>query len=184
MGKVHGINTRSIAEELKARLHADQKRFSGIDVFYDHGDSSNAEVCQPTTYIGKRYGRDATLSGLDIVLAKDNNVFLAIEIEESQVRPKTVLGDIFGVVVADKMRIRKKTYSIKGTTLIVAIADEGKGKQSKKYLRLERHIKKYLKTRPSQGVSKVRIVSCPEDDLVRRIERLIRLETGKHRTNR
>lgn len=179
MSKISGVKTRDIAETLEKQLNADENRYKGIKTFYDHGDSSKPEVCQPTTYMGRRYGSDATLSCVDIVVVKDNNVFLAVEIEESQIRPKTIMGDIFGVVLSDKISIKGKPYSVKNATVIIAISDDGKGKQSNKYTRLERHINKYLKSHQSKNVTKIRIITCKEDKLVRRIERLLRLETGR-----
>jgi hypothetical protein len=179
MAQFQGINTKSIGEQLKDKLNADLKRYGGIGVFYDHGDPSKPEVCQPTTYMGRRYGCDATLSGVDIVVAKGKNVILAIEIEESIVNPKKVIGDVFGIAIADRIRVKGEPYSIKNATIIIAIADDGKGKQSAKYIRLERHLDRYLKAIPSKTLKKVRIITCPTPDLVRRIERLIRLETGK-----
>ena len=180
MVKVGGINTRTIGEKLKRQLDADKSRYAGIKIFYDHGNSSQPEICQPTTYMGRRYGSDATLSGVNIVVVKNNNVFIAVEIEESQIRPKTVLGDIFGVVLSDKIRIKGKSYSVKNATVVIAISDNGRGKQSDKYSRLERHINKYLKSNLSKNVTKVRIITCKTNDLVRRIERLLRLETGRY----
>lgn len=180
MAKPHGLNTRAVAEKLTEMINAGGKRYDGIRIFYDHGDSSNLQVCQPTTYMGRRYGHDATLSGVDIVVLKDNNVIVAVEIEESKVRPKTILGDIFGIVLADKMRIKVKPYPITNATVIIAIAANDTGKQPDKYTRLKRRIDGYLEKNPSESVGKVQIITCSADDLVRRIERLIRLETGKH----
>ena len=179
MGKPHGVNTKAIAEQLKHKLESDPKRFGRIGMFYDHGDSPKPEVCRPTTYMGKRYGTDATLSDVDIVVAKAKNVSLAVEVEESAVRPKIVIGDVFGIALAERIRIRGKHYSIKNTSIIVAIADDGKGKQSAKYDRLERHLNRYFKANPSKALKKVRIIPCPTHDLVRRLERLIRFEIGK-----
>lgn len=175
MTQLHGVNTKAIGDQLKYKLNAN----GGIGIFYDHGDPSMPEVCQPTTYMGRRYGGDATLSGVDIVIAKGKNVILAIEIEESVVRPKIVIGDVFGIALADRIRIKGKPYSIKNATIIIAIADDGKGKQSAKYIRLEHHLDRYFKAIPSKTLKKVRIITCPSHDLVRRIERLIRLETEK-----
>jgi len=126
--------------------------------------------------MGRRYGNDATLSDIDIVIKKNGKVFLAVEVEESSVRPKMVLGDIFGIISANRIRIRKKSYPIKNITLIVAIVVKAKGKQLGKYLRLERHLNRYFKKNPSDRLKKIRIIPCKIDDLVRRIERLIRLE--------
>jgi hypothetical protein len=179
MAKSYGVKTKSIAEHLKQKLLSDAERFRGIEVFYDHGDSSNPGVVRSTTYMGRRYGRDATLSAVDIVIAKRKKVILAIEIEEGIVRPKEIIGDVFGIALADRIRIRRKPYSIRNATIIIAIAESGKRKQSVKYIRLERHLNRYFETIPSKTLKKVRIITCPTHDLIRRIERLIRLETGK-----
>ena len=177
--KQHGANTREIAEKLKRKIDGDPQRYKGVMIFYDHGDSSKHEVCQPTTYMGRRYVSDSTLSGVDIVVTKNREILLAVEVEESSVRPKTVLGDVFGIATTDRIRIQGQSYPIKNITLIVAISVESKGKRLEKYRRLERHLGRYFKANPSGAIGKIRIIPCSIDDLVRRIERVIRLETGK-----
>ena len=175
MPKPHGVNTKAVGEELIARLSAKPEKYTGIKVFYDHGDSSKPEVCQPTSYMGRRYGSDATLSAIDIVVVKGKSVLLAIEIEEHKVRPKVILGDVFGIVLADKIKIKGIIYSNKNSRIIIAMAHDGKGKLPEKYTRLERHLSRYFESKPP----KVRIISCPVDELVKRVERLIRMEVGK-----
>lgn len=180
MTKVPGKRTQEIGKQLKQKLIDETNKFEGINLFYDHGDSSDPEVCAPTTYMGRRYGDDATLSNVDIILTKGNEVILAVEIEESSVSPKKVIGDIFGIAIADSIMIQEKPYSLKDVTVIVAYLDEEKGKQSNKYQRLEEHLKKYFATNTLRSVSKVRIIPCKKGDMVRRIERLIRFELGKN----
>lgn len=63
MGKILGEKTRAIGEKLKINIDADPLRYKSIELFYDHGDSSKPEICEPTPYIGTRYGNDATLAG-------------------------------------------------------------------------------------------------------------------------
>ncbi len=180
MDKIHGINTRAIGQELKLKFDADKLKYEQFKIYYDHGDSRKVEVCQPTAYMGRRYGSDATLSAVDIVITKGKEVVIAIEIEESTTRPKTVLGDIFGIALADKLRINNKPYSLNDVIIIVAIASDGKGKLEEKYKRMERHLGRYFEASPSSNVNKIRIITCATTDMVRRIERLIRLETSKH----
>lgn len=179
----HGRLTREIAETLQKQLNAEPKRYPGVRIFYDHGDSSKPEVCQPTSYMGRRYGTGATLSGLDIVLVKNSRVVLVVEVEESEVRPKVVLGDVFGAVLADGIRIKNRPYRLKDVVIVVAVAVSAPGRRSEKYARLERHLHRCLcalnQGGRDTGVKKVRIVTAERDDLVRRIERLIRLEVGK-----
>ena len=179
----HGQRTREIAEKLQENLHADRKRYSEVQLFYDHGDSSKAEVCQPTSYMGRCYGSNATLSGLDIILVHKGKVFLLVEVEESEVRPKTILGDVFGVVVADRVSIRGRSLPISNATMIVAVTVSGHGRRAEKYVRLERRLGRHLealrRTTSRSKVAKIRIVTSDADDLARRIERLIRLEVGR-----
>lgn len=175
MTKPHGIYTKAAAEKLISRLDADPVRYRGIKVFYDHGDSSKSGVCQPTSYMGRRYGADATLSAIDIVVVKGKRVLLAVEIEEHKIRPKDIIGDIFGIALADNIRIKGMKYSNRNSKIIIAISYDGKGKLPAKYTRLENHLSRYFKVKPP----KVKIICCPIDKLVTRIERLIRLEAGK-----
>ena len=185
MARGHGERTVQIARILRDNLKAATatKRYGDVQVRYDHGDSSDFDVCQPTSYMGRRYGTDATLSGVDIVLLKNKQVFLAIEVEESSVRPKLVLGDVFGVLLAKRLQIQGNSYPINDAVLIVAVTGGILGRQIEKYRRLERLLAKFLAdahtsaNRPN--IRKVRILVCSPDDLVRRVERLARLEVGK-----
>ncbi len=106
--KQHGANTREIVKKLKKKLDADPQRYKGLMVFNDHGESSKSGGCKLNTYMGRHYGNDATLSAVDIIITKNSKVILAVEVEESSVRPKTVIGDIFGVAIAERIRIQGK----------------------------------------------------------------------------
>jgi hypothetical protein len=191
MMTTEAINTRKIAEQLekriKARTSADEKWLAGIEIRYDHGDAAQSpSVCQPTAYMGRRYGSDATLSGVDIVLIKDGKVVLAVEVEEKQTRPKIILGDIFSLILAEGIHItkeghptEKQSYPIDDAVIIIAVVTPEKGKKAEKYKRLERCVGESVNALSRAGKRKVRIVPSSEGDLVRRIERLIRLELGK-----
>ena len=134
--------------------------------------------------MGRRYGSDATLSGIDIVLVRNGKAFLAVEVEESYVRPKTVLGDVFGIALANKVRIQGRTYPIHEALLMVAVVVGSSGRRREKYKRLERHIGRYIRalqtSSPRTNITKVRVITTSQEDLVRRVERFIRLEIGKH----
>ena len=178
-----GEKTRQIAETLRGRLGSNPGRYGDIEVRYDHGNATELGVCQPTSYMGRRYGSDATLSGLDIVLLKNGKVFIMVEVEESSVRPKIILGDIFSTVLAKKIRVKGKSYPIHDAIMIVALTGNVRGRQVQKYSRLERLLAKFvsdLHIAPSRtSIRKVRIIVSNVGDLVRRVERLIRLEASK-----
>ncbi len=152
-----------------------------VTVFYDHGRSGDHNVCQPTTYMGRRYGADATLSGVDIVAVKDRKVIVVVEIEEGGFRPKTMLGDVFGVALADSMHIQGDRYVIEDAVIVIAVVHDGKGKKGEKCGRLERHLARYFLRQPSRSVSTIRVLPCSSEDIVRRIERLVRLELSKRK---
>ena len=186
MDKKQGLQTRRIGEALEKSLSA----FEGVEVFYDHGTASSSQgVCQPTTYMGRRYGRDAMLSGLDIVVTFNptgiprlRRVIVIVEIEEHAVRPKTVLGDVFGVALSDNLRIKDHPHPmpIRGVVLIIGVVVEETGKKRIQMLRLERLMKNYFgKKSRGSNISKIRIIPSSYSDLMRRIERLIRLEVSK-----
>ncbi len=80
MSKIHGTYTVAVAKKLTELIKDDKKRYKGIKVYYDHGDSSNPQVCQPTTYMGRRYGNDATLSGVNIELLQTEGIKISMEL--------------------------------------------------------------------------------------------------------
>ncbi len=180
-----GFHTRNIATKLRENFKRDHPRYSGIRVYFDHGNKGrNKTVCRPIAYMGRRYGADATLAGLDIVLVQDGSACLLVEIEEDpSTRPKTIVGDIFATLLSDNIRIKTKSYPIRTATFLVALAIRKKGKRLQKYARLKRHIGKYLeafhKAGLACGVKKIQIITCEKEDMERRIEKAIRRETGR-----
>ena len=183
MRNPQGIATKRIGELLEQRFEYDSE-LSSLRVWYDHGTRElSRNVCQPTTYMGRRYGRDATLSGLDIAVTLGSKVLLIVEIEERTARPKIILGDIFGVVLADSVMIGKRRYSIKDVELLIAMVTPEKGKIAEKLSRLKRHVNKYIKALRDSGRSRsVRVVSIEpttQDELVQRIEKRIRRIVNK-----
>lgn len=178
MRNPQGIATKKIGELLEQRFNKDSK-LSSLRVYYDHGTRRlSRNVFQPTTYMGRRYGRDATLSGLDIAVTLGSKVLVIVEIEERTARPKIILGDIFGVVLADSVMIGKRRYAVKDVELLIAMVTPEKGKIAGKLSRLKRHVNKYIKALRDSGRSKsVRMVSiepATQDELVQRIEKRVR----------
>ena len=113
----HGKFTAEIARSLK---------IDGFKVYYDH-DVASENVGKIVSAISEKYGRGDELSQLDIAIVeeKSNNAIALVEIEETNDRPKTLLGDIFGVLFGNyvgfkgKKRIRKKLNIGRSTTLIL-----------------------------------------------------------------
>jgi len=87
----HGEITADIGKSLK---------YEGYDIFYDHGTSSK-NVGKIVSTLEKDYDREDELSQLDIAIVEQNSdkVAVLVKIEETSDRPKTLLGDIFGILL-------------------------------------------------------------------------------------
>jgi hypothetical protein len=108
----HGEITAEIGKSLK---------FEGYDIFYDHGTSSK-NVGKIVSTLEKEYHRGDELSQLDIAIVEQNSdkVAVLVEIEETSDRPKTFLGDIFGVLFGEHICFKGKELKVgEFTTLIV-----------------------------------------------------------------
>ncbi len=109
---IHGEITAEIGKNLK---------FDGYDIFYDHGASSK-NVGKIVSALVKNYEREDELSQLDIAIVEQNSdkVVVLVEIEETSDRPKTFLGDIFGILFGEHIFFKGKALKVGDfTTLIV-----------------------------------------------------------------
>lgn len=115
--KSHGQLTVKVAETLHGYYAT-----RGYDVLYDHG-SPQDNVGKIVSQFGDKHGREAELSQLDIaIVGRDSDKVLAlIEIEETNDSPKTLIGDLFGVLLGDHVSFRgEPNFSVgEYTTLIV-----------------------------------------------------------------
>lgn len=94
-----------------------------MDVFHDHG--------HPAKHVGKIYSwfgdakaprRDTELGQLDIAIVERSTgrALALIEIEETNDNPKKVIGDVFGVLLGDKVTFKGTDFHVgPWTTLIV-----------------------------------------------------------------
>lgn len=117
--------------ELTARLGASlhnelsPKKYT---VHYDHGPSGTPGIGAISAYYGDELHRETKLADLDIaILDPDKQVILLIEIEESDDRPKTILGDTLAVLMADHIAFNRKELKKIGewTTLLIISKDSG-----------------------------------------------------------
>lgn len=99
----------------------------GYQIYYDHGDSEQHDnVAVIKGFLGDTVTRDNKLADVDIMVAnRDHDILMLIEIEESSLSPKTLLGDVFASIFSNKFAVNvvgKQTYfSItKQTKLLVA----------------------------------------------------------------
>jgi hypothetical protein len=107
--------------EITAKI-VDNLQFEGYNVFSDHGTTSEYAGKIVST-LEKDYSRKDELSQLDIAIVEQNSgkVVVLVEIEETSDRPKTILGDIFSVLLGEYICFNGKDLNIGDfTTLIVA----------------------------------------------------------------
>ena len=100
----------------------------GYKILYDHGDKEKSNVGNIVCWFGDdpRPKRETELTQLDIAVVK--RVFgrpqtvALIEIEESDDRPKTLLGDLFGILLADHVAFRGEELGVDARTELILIA--------------------------------------------------------------
>jgi len=76
-------------------------------VYYDHGDPTRHDNVKAIKgFVGEKVKNANRLTDIDVLVANRNNeILLLIEIEESQISPKTLLGDIFASLVSTKFSV-------------------------------------------------------------------------------
>ena len=99
----------------------------GYQVYYDHGDSGlHDNVAVIKGFLGDTVTSKNKLADVDVIVANQNHeVLLLIEIEESPLSPKTLLGDVFASIFSNKFAVNvggRQTYfsTTKQTRLLVA----------------------------------------------------------------
>lgn len=112
MSNKHGKTTAKVAGNLQ---------FEGYNVFSDR-DTASEYVGKIVSTLEKDYSRKDELSQLDIAIVEQDSdkVVVLVEIEETSDRPKTILGDIFGVLLGEYICFKGRDLHIGDfTTLIV-----------------------------------------------------------------
>ena len=110
----------------------------GYSVLYDH-DPSSENVGKIVSSFGEQpYSRRTQLSHVDIAIVEkiSDRVFALIEIEETTDKPKTFLGDVFGVLMGDYISFgRKRPLSVdEHTSLFVFVKSKVSRRERNKHL--------------------------------------------------
>lgn len=163
--KSHGEITAYIARKIR-----DDWNGRGYDVYYDHGVSSK-NTGKIVSVWNKDYKRGDELSQLDIAIVErtpDRKVVALIEIEETSDRPKTFLGDIFGVLFGKYLFFKRIGLKVgRFTTLFVVGIKQAKHEGRNRYLQDQvSKVKDGLDTRNSKIGKVVVKVFVTEDELI------------------
>ncbi len=134
-----GIETKLLGEKLT-------EKYGPKNVFYDHGNSKNENVCECKAIMDKETSTLTHLADVDIVILNRNNntVDTIIEIEEDKnTAPKKLLGDLFAICLADNISISQNTFQItKDTKVIIGVKVDSKGQKKEKFgTKIPNHIR-------------------------------------------
>ena len=89
--------------ELAKRI---EKKYNGYQIFYDHGNSENANVRHIKLSLDKDLNNGTVISQVDIAICRDSAIIALIEIEESgTLSPKKIISDIMTMVMAENVFI-------------------------------------------------------------------------------
>ncbi len=154
----------------------------GCDVYHDHGPAD--ERGEIVSWFGDDYGRGARLSQLDIAIVDhaDREVVALIEIEETNDKPKTFLGDVLATLMGDRIFYQREPLKVnKCTTLIVV------GKGSPSHQKRNDHLKLHIEecrsalTTANASIGSIEIRSIANaDDFQTELTKLIKAALERH----
>lgn len=166
----HGTLTAKIASQISAEWEA-----RGYDVLYDHGSQKESDsVGKIVSWFGEDYKRETELSQVDIAIVKkgSNDVFALIEIEETTDRPKTLIGDIFGILMGEHVSFGRdrELHLGENTMLIVLGQSQVRHEGRNKYIQdTAMKMKSHLST-VNEGIGKIVIDTfADEQELAARV---------------
>jgi hypothetical protein len=102
----HGVLTAKVAREISPYWEE-----RGYQVFYDHDPASDRVGKLVSSFGDLPYDRSTQLSHIDIAIVKiatHEKILALIEIEETTDKPKTILGDVLGVLMGEHISFGKK----------------------------------------------------------------------------
>jgi len=122
-------------------------------VYYDHGDPTQHDNVKAIKgFSGDEVRNENRLTDIDVLVANQNReILLLIEIEESPISPKTLLGDIFASLFSTKFAVKignENIYFSKTprTHLIVASYNPSDKKRKIYTDRVQEKLREFLST--------------------------------------
>ena len=119
------MNHGKLTEQFGLWLTEHLKAKSQYSVFYDHGNrQENPNVVAIKGFFGDKVTNRNRLTDADVLVVKDDKeVVLLIEIEESRMSPKKLLGDIFGTLLCNHFAVTKENgnqyFRVSGKTVLI-----------------------------------------------------------------
>jgi len=117
----HGKITQEFGLWLSEYLKTNKE----YSVFYDHGNpQENSNVAVIKGFFGDKVNNRNRLTDIDAIVVNNNKeIVLLIEIEESEMSPKKLVGDIFSMVMCNQFAVRieneNKYFSLSSKTCAI-----------------------------------------------------------------
>ena len=173
----HGKMTEQFGLWLKKHLETNKK----YSVFYDHGSPlEDPSVVVIKGFYGDKVTNRNRLADVDVMVANtDQEVVLLIEIEESEMSPKKLLGDIFSTVMCNKFAVRPENENeyfgvSPKTVLIIAGVVPNQGDQEEELDKIRNiimpRLQKFSTPKGSLQIDNIKIVT--DKDILKTLEKL------------
>jgi hypothetical protein len=149
-GKSPGHLTSETAKFLQVSL-----KNKGYDVLFDHGDPSDKNVGNIVSWYGdgKKPERETELSQIDMAVIEhgSDRAIALIEVEETNDKPKTFLGDVFSILLGDHINFRETPLSVGlwTTLIVVGLSKESQLKRNQHILARVERVKSTLSSKNS-----------------------------------
>lgn len=168
----HGEYTAKLGRILTHILR--EKVDVDAEVFYDHGDKREPNVCQPTPYF-QEYCSATTLANIDLVIISQNKKEIMLcEIEEEGANPKKIIGDVVTLFLADGIRIKNEDHWLKDFNeiyLILGIVAKEEGKSEDKAKEIHQRIENIVRPELLEKISVQFIYGKNYEQLIGNLER-------------
>jgi len=125
---MHGQLTAKVAEAIRSK-YFDQ----GYEVYYDHGEADNVFVGTIAVSIEEKLSRENEISQLDIAVVEQESkhIIALIEIEETSDKPKTLIGDVFAVLMGKSIQLPRGKKGEVGDWTTLLVVGKGKGHEER-----------------------------------------------------
>jgi hypothetical protein len=115
----HGELTTKLAEMISPYW-----KDRGFKLLHDHGRAPSMEnIGKIVSTLNQEYKNGDELSQLDIAIVNQdtNQIAILLEIEETTDKPKTFLGDIFGVLIGQHIFFKRNELLVGPATILVVV---------------------------------------------------------------
>jgi len=163
MVKKPGKDTGIFGEWLDDQMNTVYKNL-GYSVFYDHGDRvKNPNVVAIKGIFGDTVSNVNRLADIDVlVVNKEGEVVLLIEIEERGMSPKKLIGDIFTILMCNRIAIKiakkQEYFAVSSKTKLIIAGVVPPGAKRKIETVIKPQLKKFHRSGETLQSNNVKIV--------------------------